>query len=200
MRKREQKKKETKTTIIKAAVKEFMSKSYDEVRLSDVSINARIAEGTLYNYYPDKTSLFIDVFSSIVTLQKEPILKAHPKTFEELIDAIQSILRFYLELKDEHMRKLFQVFYHKVKEQQLSNDFTAYKKLENLSTYIYLGIEQAMSRIYKKETTTELFPIVKYQINGLHEDYVYNVLSFEQFLEFVRIHLETILRPYSSIK
>ena len=196
MSKREDQKRETKKQIIKMAIKEFKVKDYDQVKLSDISKAVNIAEGTLYNYYPDKTSLFLDVFSNMVTLEKEPILEAHPNTFEELLETIDSILSFYLELKDSHMKTLFQTFYHKVKERQLLEDFSAYDKLEDLSQYIYTGLINSLNRLFKKELTSELFPLIKYQINGLHDDYVYNLLSFQDFLSLVRKHVTLILQPY----
>ena len=196
MSKREDQKRETKKQIITSAITEFMTKDYDQVKLSDISKAASIAEGTLYNYYPDKTSLFLDVFSNMVTLEKEPILEAHPNTFEELLETIDSILSFYLELKNPHMKTLFQTFYHKVKERQLREDFSAYEKLEDLSQYVYTGLESSLNRLFKKELAKELFPLIKYQINGLHEDYVYNLLSFQDFLGLVRRHMTLILQPY----
>jgi len=65
--------------ILEAAEFLFSKHEYNDVDMRAISNKAGIAVGTLYNYFPDKKSLFVEIFK-----------KTWKKTFSKLEDIIQS--------------------------------------------------------------------------------------------------------------
>ena len=73
--------------ILEAAEILFSKHGYDDVDVRAISNKAGIAVGTLYNYFPDKKSLFIEIFK-----------KSWKKTFSRLEYIIQSDCSGYKKL------------------------------------------------------------------------------------------------------
>ena len=59
---REQEKDHRRNIIIDAAEKEFMSKPFSKVNMRDIAKNAGISPASIYRYFPDQQSLFIEAF------------------------------------------------------------------------------------------------------------------------------------------
>ncbi|KLU59014.1 HTH-type transcriptional repressor Bm3R1 [Peptococcaceae bacterium CEB3] len=66
MNRRERKKEETRKNIISCAVRLFKEKSFQETLVDEISENADVSKGTLYNYFPDKESILVDYFQLII--------------------------------------------------------------------------------------------------------------------------------------
>ena len=50
------------TVILDAALKTFVKRGYPETRVSEIAAEARVAEGTLYNYFQSKEDLLLALF------------------------------------------------------------------------------------------------------------------------------------------
>lgn len=50
------------TVILDAALKTFVKRGYPETRVSEIAAVAKVAEGTLYNYFQSKEDLLLAVF------------------------------------------------------------------------------------------------------------------------------------------
>jgi NADH dehydrogenase len=89
---REEKKQQTRQAIMEAAVLLFRERGYDATRVKDIIEEARVSEGTFFNYFPTKDSILHEL--SVVSL-----------------DALQTALRFQLEQRDrsvsERLRETF---------------------------------------------------------------------------------------------
>ena len=55
---------DTRTRILQAALKLFASKGYDGTTTKDLAIFAKVAEGTLFRYFPNKKAILIEVATS----------------------------------------------------------------------------------------------------------------------------------------
>ncbi|OGS34431.1 MAG: hypothetical protein A2293_16220 [Elusimicrobia bacterium RIFOXYB2_FULL_49_7] len=81
---REEAVRETKRTLIlDAAIQVFAEKGYHETRLEDIAAKAGFSKASLYNYYPDKESIFFN----LVVLKHEDLYKV----LNERIDPAASI-------------------------------------------------------------------------------------------------------------
>jgi AcrR family transcriptional regulator len=73
--------KDNKASIELAAVKCFVGKGYNGVSIRDIAKKAQVSVGNLYNYYPDKLSLFTAVLKKV----SEDYLRYAETTFETYI-------------------------------------------------------------------------------------------------------------------
>ena len=55
---------DTRTRILQAALKLFARKSYDGTTTKDLANSAKVAEGTLFRYFPNKKAILIEVATS----------------------------------------------------------------------------------------------------------------------------------------
>lgn len=56
---------ETRTLLLAAATDEFARDGYDSANINRISINAGFAKGTIYNYFPSKRALMLDLIDEI---------------------------------------------------------------------------------------------------------------------------------------
>src|SRR5512138_2813093 len=66
MNRRERKKEETRTSIINTAIDLFKKKGYYKASMDEIAEKVDVSKATLYNYFPDKGSILIAYFQSIV--------------------------------------------------------------------------------------------------------------------------------------
>ena len=91
------KSKETEERILEAAINIFSEKGYSAATTSEIAREAKVAEGTIFKYYPRKKDLlhgvvlkFIDVFGETVVFSSlEQVIKENrDKPVEQLFKAI----------------------------------------------------------------------------------------------------------------
>ena len=87
--------------IIDAAFKLFSEKGYNDIEMKAIAKKAGIAVGTLYNYFPNKKELFIEIF-----------IHSWNETFKQLdnilklsIDPVEKIKKYLFFLYDEVEKK-----------------------------------------------------------------------------------------------
>lgn len=56
---------ETRSLLLNAASDEFARAGYDNANINRISINAGFAKGTIYNYFPSKRALMLDLIDEI---------------------------------------------------------------------------------------------------------------------------------------
>jgi len=65
---REKKKSERKDRIFSAAVELFNEKGFSKTSMQDIADKADLAVGTLYNYFPSKNDLLLDIMQEKMEL------------------------------------------------------------------------------------------------------------------------------------
>ncbi len=89
--------------ILDSANELFQSNGYDEVDMKEISKNAGIAVGTLYNYYPNKKQLFLRVLDL---------------NWEKTFTSLDEIMNMTLSPKDK-LRKLLEKLYFDMSEREV---------------------------------------------------------------------------------
>jgi AcrR family transcriptional regulator len=84
--------------ILDAACKVFAEKGYHETRLDDIAATAGFSKASLYNYYEDKESIFLNI-----------LVRMH----EKIIEALKSELREDRHIKENltaMLRTIFKIY------------------------------------------------------------------------------------------
>ena len=105
--KREQQKHGRERRILLAATHLFSTKGYAETTMEDVAASARLAVGTLYNYFRSKSELLL----AILRRETEELLAAAQRQLDDPsddpTDAIAGVIDAYLGVFAHHDRKLW---------------------------------------------------------------------------------------------
>lgn len=115
---REKKKKERKQRIFSAAVFLLNKKGFSNTSMQDIASRARLAVGTLYNYYTSKNDLIIDIFEQenqnyFVKLENLLAdLENSDQTAEEMIITILlDFMEDFLFLDKQTMKEILAAFF-----------------------------------------------------------------------------------------
>jgi AcrR family transcriptional regulator len=104
---REQQKRGRERRILLAATHFFSTKGYAETTMEDVAASARLAVGTLYNYFRSKPELLL----AILQRETEELLAAAQQRVDDPsddpTDAIAAVIDAYLVVSAHHDRKLW---------------------------------------------------------------------------------------------
>lgn len=82
-----QKKEETKVRLLRQAAQEFAQNGYAGTNVNTVSVKAGFGKGTIYNYFNNKSDLFLSVFRE--TLQD--VTKEISKAIESIEDPVEKM-------------------------------------------------------------------------------------------------------------
>ncbi len=104
---RRQQKQDRERRILAAATHLFETKGYAETAMEDVADSARLAVGTLYNYFRSKSELLM----AILRRETEALLAAGQRVVddppEDPAEAIAAVIEAYLGIFAHHDRKLW---------------------------------------------------------------------------------------------
>ena len=108
-------KKETRKRILEAALEEFRSTGFDETTTKDIARKARIASGTLFNYFPTKDAIVMTlVAQSLERAQQDFGRLDHPNG-----TSVDEVLFSYIAAGLRRMRP-YRKFIHPALESALS--------------------------------------------------------------------------------
>ena len=110
MNKREQKKLETKQTIIKVAKELFLDRGLLEVQMQEIADDAQIGIATLFRYFPKKEYVVFTVANEILEDMDTHIRKIIEQSLTAY-EKISRILDYYTEMTGEAHTKLIR-FHH----------------------------------------------------------------------------------------
>lgn len=193
-------KQETMDLILMHSRNAFLEEDYEKVKLSTISKACHIAEGTLYNYFKDKPTLFIATFIRYRSDNDQVFTIYPPKDFEEFIDEIIEILSFYMKIDNPILEKSFKRFLHLVREQKLVSENNMEQALLIADEYIYRGVLELLNLcILDQVDCNLLFHVMEKQVEGVFNDYLYNDIDFDTFLSVLRENLTVILKPYVRV-
>jgi AcrR family transcriptional regulator len=107
--------------ILDAACKVFAEKGYHETRLEDIAATAGFSKASLYNYYEDKESIFLNI-----------LVRMH----EKIIEALEGEIRKERHLKDNltaMIRVVFKIY---------TESFSFSMNMTDLKTMAPISIEK----------------------------------------------------------
>ncbi len=89
------------TLILDAALKVFAEKGFHEARLDDIAATAGFSKASLYNYYEDKESIFLNI---LIRMHEKIIetLKAGIQKDQNIVENLSSMLRSILKIYNEN--------------------------------------------------------------------------------------------------
>ncbi|BDR59169.1 TetR/AcrR family transcriptional regulator [Xylocopilactobacillus apicola] len=94
-----EKQKELKTQqIAESALELFQNHSYFEITMAQIARSAGVAKGTLFNYYPTKESIFMDL---LLHGYQEYFLAAHSQFDAQKISSLAELRQFLLDLTQD---------------------------------------------------------------------------------------------------
>lgn len=197
MGRREKKKEYTRTRIIEEAKKEFIREGYEHAKLSNISKACGIAEGTLFNYFKDKSALFVATFTMQPCLNYKQFRITQPNSVKDFVDELIYILDFFMRIEDAKLEEVFKTFYHYMRQQQLQKDYSVSDEVDDAGTYIMKSVNELAGMVkWMNISQKELISIIEMQVNGIYEEYVYRGMSFDEFLQECRAHLTLICEPF----
>src|SRR5215831_17003852 len=88
------------TQILDAATRVFASKGFNRATIRDVARNAGVADGTIYNYFDNKTDLLFGLLDRLNDTERRPasLAQASAAPFGDVGDAFRAYLRERVEL------------------------------------------------------------------------------------------------------
>jgi AcrR family transcriptional regulator len=90
---RERKKEETRESIIRRAISLFKEKGYYKTSMDEIAEQVDVSKATLYNYFPDKGSILIAYFQSVIAEYGKEI-KASFKDKQGIQAKLENLLDF----------------------------------------------------------------------------------------------------------
>lgn len=93
---RERKKRETRTLLADTAARLFAQRGYDSVSVSDVARTAGVADQTLYNYFPTKPDLVLDLADEMLEQSRRVV--AERDTATTPAEALRDLIHHDIDL------------------------------------------------------------------------------------------------------
>ncbi len=88
----------TRSALIASAIRMFQEKGYQFTRVSDIVSEAGVAQGTFYNYFRSKETIFREICSDFMNQVKELFLARSEHMFDgETPDEIRSSVRLVIK-------------------------------------------------------------------------------------------------------
>ncbi len=151
-----------KAQIIEAAVEVFAEKGFFNAKVADVAKKAKVADGTIYNYFHNKDDLLINLFE----VKMEDILEKFRKNISVIGDPVEKLktfvdLHFNIIKSDKRLAEVFQVELRqstKFLKNYHNEKFTEY--LNIISDIIDQGKEEGF---FRQDINT---PMIKLMIFG----------------------------------
>ncbi len=108
-----EKQEEIRKRILAVAFDFFHEKGYEETNTRDITQRVGIAEGTLYNYFPDKASLFLEAMVAGFqgSMSGPAIQEGGCPTIEDFHRFLSNQLQVFFSYPKDTMRQILAVFF-----------------------------------------------------------------------------------------
>lgn len=150
--------------ILEAALELFAMKDFRSVTVREIAKNAGVSTGTIYNYYPNLTELFLDVFLNSAEEMTHLMDKLNGKT----PPALEQLCQFYITYLNDNM-----TFYQMMSHFMLGGEFSpeGTRKLDDVMKQLLNRLESAIiatgAKTNSRLTTHALFSA----LNGIMISY-----------------------------
>jgi AcrR family transcriptional regulator len=186
--------------IAKTSLKLFRNNSYQNVSMRKIASEVNIAVGTLYNYYPNKWALYIEVFEESWK-ETYQILKENCKNTEEnyLINYLK-VLYSEMKKKKSIVKELFRYIINdlEIGEEEKKEKFKRIRFPEVLINQIYELFVAVLEKEFKIKLRKDdqdlyrIFTMIQTDIPILQQ-------NFEKESENIKF-LSEIVSSYISVK
>lgn len=146
---RENKKKAIRRRILEAAKERFLTDGFEETTIADIAGKANIGVGTLYNYFPSKSLLYMESYFREVGNPKDKLNEIISKYGNDPVLTIVHITEVYIKsyrtTDKTVMRELFTAFMESLnKHKDLGKAYADYK-------YVYIDFLAQILEAYKEK-------------------------------------------------
>lgn len=145
--------------ILDAALKTFVKRGYPDTRVSEIAAEAKVAEGTLYNYFPSKEDLLLALFDEkwggiIDEIKKRIIHLDDPnKKLKAMFSLVVTMFK-----KDRHLAEIFLV---DVKQSSIFlNNYPINRVVEFIDLIEEILEEGKRKGMYRKDLDTRVAKMV----------------------------------------
>ncbi|MEW6584471.1 MAG: TetR/AcrR family transcriptional regulator [Nitrospirota bacterium] len=145
--------------ILDAALKTFVKRGYPETRVSEIAAEAKVAEGTLYNYFPSKEEILLALFDEkwggIIDEIKKKISR-----LDNPNDKLKAIFSMVVTMfkKDRHLAEIFLI---DIKQSSIFlNNYTINRIVEFIDLIEEILEEGKKKGIYRKNLDTRVAKMV----------------------------------------
>ena len=97
---RDEKKEQQRRDILRAAIRLFRERGYDETRIQDIIAQVRISEATFFNYFPTKDALLeayavsrVEAYADLLRSEIDDVSRGVPDRIRDLLRAIGRVLQ-----------------------------------------------------------------------------------------------------------
>lgn len=159
MFKKTEDKSDKRTLILDAAMKTFVKRGYSDTRVSEIAAEAKVAEGTLYNYFPSKEEILLALFDEkwggIIDEIKKKISRLDDPN--EKLKAIFSMVVTMFK-KDRHLAEIFLI---DIKQSSIFlNNYTINRVVEFIDLIEEILDEGKKKGIYRQNLDTRVAKMV----------------------------------------
>lgn len=146
---RENKKKAIRRRILEAAKERFLTDGFEETTIADIAGKANIGVGTLYNYFPSKSLLYMESYFREVGNPKDKLSEIISKYGNDPVLTIVHITEVYIKsyrtTDKTVMRELFTAFMESLnKHKDLGKAYADYK-------YVFIDFLAQILEAYKEK-------------------------------------------------
>ncbi len=159
MFKKSEDKADKRTLILDAAMKTFVKRGYSDTRVSEIAAEAKVAEGTLYNYFPSKEEILLALFDEkwggIIDKIKKKISRLNDPN-----DKLKAIFSMVVTMfkKDRHLAEIFLI---DVKQSSIFlNNYTINRVVEFIDLIEEILEEGKKKGIYRKNLDSRVAKMV----------------------------------------
>lgn len=159
MFKKSEDKSDKRTLILDAAMKTFVKRGYPDTRVSEIAAEAKVAEGTLYNYFPSKEEILLALFDEkwggIIDEIKKKISRLNNPN-----DKLKAIFSMVVTMfkKDRHLAEIFLI---DIKQSSIFlNNYTINRVVEFIDLIEEILEEGKEKGIYRKNLDTRVAKMV----------------------------------------
>jgi TetR/AcrR family fatty acid metabolism transcriptional regulator len=159
MFKKSEDKSDKRTLILDAAMKTFVKRGYSDTRVSEIAAEAKVAEGTLYNYFPSKEEILLALFDEkwggIIDEIKKKISRLNDPN-----DKLKAIFSMVVTMfkKDRHLAEIFLI---DIKQSSIFlNNYTINRVVEFIDLIEEILAEGKRKGIYRKNLDTRVAKMV----------------------------------------
>ncbi|MDQ7787804.1 MAG: TetR/AcrR family transcriptional regulator [Thermodesulfovibrionales bacterium] len=159
MFKKSEDKADKRTLILDAAMKTFVKRGYSDTRVSEIAAEAKVAEGTLYNYFPSKEEILLALFDEkwggILDKIKKKISRLNDPN-----DKLKAIFSMVVTMfkKDRHLAEIFLI---DVKQSSIFlNNYTINRVVEFIDLIEEILDEGKKKGIYRKNLDTRVAKMI----------------------------------------